>query len=455
MAQIKVVNPANSKVVGAIQPYGKKQVDSAVKKARTGFKEWAETDFSDKRKILLKYSSLLGKRKKELAESATAQMGKPITQSLGDAIDASQETKWFVNNAEKALASEKIDAKSTLAWEPVGVVACIKAWNFPIDLVSWSAVPALMAGNTIVFKHSELTPFSGRQLTALMHEAGVPENAFVLIEGAGETGRALVDSDVDCVSFTGSSKTGLEIAAKCGARLVKSVLELGGSSPAVVFGDADFDYAVQMVLASRFGNCGQACSSAKRLIVHSSIAEQFIDAVKEKAEALALGDPMDKRTAIGPLASFKQLKKLEKQVADAKRKKAKIILGGKRPQGKEFAKGAFFEPTLLTAPRNSAVWREETFGPVLAIRTFKAEREAIELANDTAYGLSAQVYTRDWEKGRRVASKIIAGSVFVNAQWAGVGKCPWFGVKQSGWGFEGMAYGFREFARPKHLFVNP
>jgi len=380
-------------------------------------------------------------------------MGKPITKSLVDASRSVDDAKWYASNAEKSLAPEILDSTSSLSWEPLGTVACIKPWNFPVEIVGWCAFPALMAGNSIVLKHSEVTPLTGRQIAQLMHEAGVPEDVFVLVEGTADAGRTLVGSSVDCVSFTGSSAAGKAIAQECAKSLKPSVLELGGSTPAVVFEDADLDLALQKVLGSRFGNCGQACSAAKRLVIERSIADDFVAELSEKAAALKIGDPLDPKTEMGPLATFRQRELLEEQVADTKRKGGRLLIGGKRPPGKERSKGAYYEPTIFSdAPLNSAIWREETFGPVLAVRTFKTEQEAIDLANDTSFGLSAQVYSRDGEKASRVAKQIVSGSVFVNATWAGVNKNPWFGVKQSGWGFEGTAYGFKEFSRPKHVF---
>ena len=453
METIQVTNPANSKVIGSFESYDQAKVLEAVKTARKGFSEWSIADISTRKEILLRYCSLLSKNADKLAKTVTEQMGKPITQSLGDANDVGGDTEWFVNNAQASVEAEKIDGKSTLFWEPLGVVGCIKAWNFPLDLVTWSAVPALMAGNSVVLKHSELVPYSGRQIADLMHAAGVPEDVFVLVEGAGETGKQLVESPVDCITFTGSSKAGKDIAQRCATGYKKSVLELGGSAPAIVFSDADIDKAVATVSASRLGNCGQVCSAAKRLIIQSSISKDFISALKAKMEAAVIGDPMEKSTSLGPLATFAQRERLEKQVADAKAKGGKILIGGNRPVGKQFEKGAFYEPTIiLDTPFESAAWREETFGPALAVRTFDTEEEAVALANDSDYGLSAQVYTQDSEKAARVASKIIAGTVIINGRWAGCGQQPWFGVKASGWGFEGTKYGFREFTRPKHVY---
>ena len=374
MDPIAVTNPANSEILGRVVPFDRRQVQEAVAKARKGFPSWSKTDFSERKRIIAAYCGLLSRYRERIAREVTVQMGKPITQSLGDAADVGPETMWFVENSEKALAPEVIDSNSTLYWDALGVVACIKAWNFPLDLVSRSAVPAMLMGSCAVLKHSELTPFTGRSIERLMREAGAPQDAFVLVEGAGETGEYLVDSEIDAVSFTGSSKVGVEIAQRCAAGLKKSVLELGGSTPAIVFHDADLEKSAASVAASRFNNCGQICSSAKRLLLDCRIEKEFTALLKEKAEALVVGDPLDPKTTLGPLASFAQRKRLEMQVADAKAKGGKAILGGGRPAGRQFEKGAFYEPTLIVdAPADCAVWREETFGPVLPIRAFQTE----------------------------------------------------------------------------------
>jgi acyl-CoA reductase-like NAD-dependent aldehyde dehydrogenase len=449
----KAVNPADSQVVSKIREASPREVKKAVENARAAQPAWARESFDERKKILLKFASFLEKESKGLALTVTREMGKPISQSKGDAQDAPSEVRWFAEKAEKALEDEELAGNSVLSWEPLGVVAAIKPWNYPVEVPLWAIAPALMAGNSVVFKPSEITPVSGAWLANLLLKAGVPEGVLQLMQGRGKVGGQLVDSSVDCVSFTGSSKVGIEIAKKCAKTLRKSVLELGGSSPSIVFADADLRKAAKGIAGSRFGNCGQSCSAAKRVLAEKKILPEFIELLREEVEGIKVGDPEEEGTELGPLASFKQREILEAQVKDAVGKGAKTVVGGKRPSGKEFSKGAFYEPTILEGKIiGTRIWREETFGPVLPVVAFSGEEEAIKLANDTDYGLSATVWTGNEEKSERVSKEVIAGSVFSNCTWAGCGEFPWFGVKQSGWGFEGLNYGFKEFCRPKHKY---
>jgi succinate-semialdehyde dehydrogenase/glutarate-semialdehyde dehydrogenase len=333
---------------------------------------------------------------------------------------------------------------------PRGVAACIVPWNFPFANFVWQCGQNLVAGNTVVFKHSEETPFCGAWIEKILTTV-LPKGVFNEVYGDAEVGRLLVDADIDFVCFTGSTKAGASIAARAGARLIPTCMELGGSAPGIIFDDADVPAIVSDVYLYRFMNSGQACDGLKRLIVHANKYDEVVAALSDLIQTKKIGDARNESTDLGPLVAKRQLELLENQVADATAKGAKVLLGGSRPQRFE---GAYYEPTLLAhITPDMRVWQEEVFGPVLPIVTFKSEAEAIHLANDTRYGLGGYVFTSDPERFRRIAQQLETcmvshnGAVYIRPE-------NFFGgMKQSGSGREHGTEGFHEVTLSRQIAV--
>jgi acyl-CoA reductase-like NAD-dependent aldehyde dehydrogenase len=311
----------------------------------------------------------------------------------------------------------------------------------------WGVIPNLIAGNTVVFKISEECPLTGKLIEEIMNSGNLPEGVFSEVYGDGRIGQKLAESDVNLIWFTGSTKVGKLLYKIAAEKFIKVILEMGGSSPAVLFEDVDIPDVIPEIYTGRFRNCGQSCNAVKRLIVHESIFDEVVKKLKEETEKKVIGDPSDEKTQLGSLVAKRQLDLLQNQVKDAVDKGAKITTGGKTPDN---LKGAFYEPTILTnITKDMRVWKEEVFGPVLPVVPFKTEEEAVELANDTIYGLGSRVYSKDLERARRVASKIDAGTVEINYTSRWMSCNPFGGYKQSGMGREHGMIGFRELCQIK------
>ncbi len=400
--------------------------------------------------ILPLYNEFL-KQKKEIAILATKEIGNPINDVLGDLEWDQSYFKWFLDYGEKYL-SDEITYKDNkqihkIVYEPLGVAAVIVPWNFPWANFLWGVIPNLIAGNTVVFKHSEECPLSGKLFEEMVNKIKLPHGVFSEIYGAWDVGEYLVNQDIDLIWFTGSSKVGKYLYQIAGKKFIKAVLEMGGSNPAIVFEDVEVNEIIDKIYAKRFMNCGQACDALKRLLVHKSLFNRVVKKLKEIAEAKVVGDPEDEKTEMGPLVAKRQLDLLESQVEDAVKKGARIITGGKRPKN---LKGAYYLPTILTnIKRSMKVWTEEVFGPVLVVVPFKTEEEAIKLANDTSYGLGAQIYTKDKKRALRLATKIEAGTIDINLASHWLACNPFGGYKDSGMGREHGAHGFRELCQIK------
>jgi acyl-CoA reductase-like NAD-dependent aldehyde dehydrogenase len=370
--------------------------------------------------------------------------------------------QYFARRTEKLLKPRKIGIglmalmarTSKIIYQPLGVVGIISPWNFPFSIPLGEVTMALMAGNAVVLKPSELTPLVGKKIAEIFEKAGLPKGVLHVITGDGKTGASLVDAAPDKIMFTGSVETGKKIAASAAKTLTPVVLELGGKDPMIVFEDADLDKASSGAVWGAFTNSGQACSSVERLYVHESIADQFTNLVVEKTKALRQNLGNQETTDVGSMVSENQLKIVEDHVRDFEKSGAEILTGGKRNASFE---GVFFEPTVISKADNSMrAMREETFGPTLPIATFKTEKEAVDLANDTDFGLTASVWTKDVVKGKLIATKILAGSVMVNEvlYTHGIGQTPWGGFKNSGYGRTHGLEGLMELVAPQHLHVN-
>ena len=452
MSKLISINPAkNQEVVGEVNVSTDAEIKEKVRLTDKAKLDWKELGTKKRIELLKPVYEEFKKRKDEISSLITKEMGKPVSESIDEVEEALTNFEWLLDNGEEVLADEVTheDGKSRhmIIYEPYGTTAVITPWNFPFIIFIDGVISNLIAGNTVVFKISEECPLIGKKIEGVMKSKNLPEGVFSEVYGDGKVGQKLAESDVDLIWFTGSTKVGNLLYRIAANKFIKVILELGGSSPAIVFEDADISDSVSDIYSSRFLNCGQVCDVTKRLIVHESMFDKIIEKLKEEVAKKIIGDPSDKRTQIGPLVAKRQLELLENQVKDAVEKGAKIITGGKRPKR---LNGVFYEPTILTnITKDTRVWKEEVFGPVLPIVIFKTEEEAIELANDTPYGLGSKVYSRNIERARRVASRIEAGSVEINGANRWLMCNPFGGYKQSGMGRTRGIIGLRELCQVK------
>lgn len=452
MTKLISTNPAkNYKVIGSVEVSTVTKIKQKVASSQAAKTAWKELGVAKRISLLWPVYEELIKRKKEIALLVTKEIGKPISQSLDDIEWDISFFKSWLENGEKYLKDEITfeDEKSIhkIVYEPIGVAAAIAPWNYPCDMALWAIIPNLIAGNPVIFKHSEEAALTGKMMEEIMNKGSLPKGVFSEVYGDGRVGAILVNENIDFIWFTGSSKVGKSLYEIAGKKFIKVILEMGGSNPGIIFEDADINKIIDKIYTERFQNCGQVCDALKRLIVHESIFEKVVGKIKKEVEGKIVGDPQDPKTNIGSLVARRQLELLEAQVKDATKKGAKIITGGHRPKG---LKGAYYLPTILTKIKpEMRVWSEETFGPVLVVVPFKTEKEAIKLANDTKYGLGSLVFTSDQEKALRVASKIQAGTVEINNANHWLTCNPFGGYKESGMGREHGVHGFRELTQIK------
>ena len=449
-------DPATGELLGTAPNLGPAQVGEAVAAAREAFPAWRTLGFEGRARHLLAWRDAFVRRKDDLATLLTRENGKPLAESLTEVLAACEFLAYYARHAPRILADRPIrvwnplmaNHKTFMAYEPKGVIAVISPWNYPVLLAMAELAAALAAGNTAVLKPSELTPLVGLRLGELAREAGLPAGVLQVVTGDGRTGAALTQAPVDRVCFTGSVATGKRVAIAAMERLIPTTLELGGKDPALVLPDVDLDFAARGVTWTGLVNAGQVCASAERVYVHEAIAEAFTARLVARVEALRVGNGLDPRSEIGPIISDAQLASIEDQVADAIAQGATVRTGGKRLEGP----GRFFAPTVLTGVTDQMrVMREETFGPLLPIVVVRDEAEMVARANDSPFGLSATVWTRDLARGERLARRLRAGSVWVNTCIASYGNplTPRGGLKDSGIGKIGGAEGLLEMVDAK------
>ncbi|MBI2641745.1 aldehyde dehydrogenase family protein [Candidatus Roizmanbacteria bacterium] len=449
-------NPAkNYEVIGSVNVSSAKEIKEKIAAAQKAKPLWKELGVKKRVQTLRPLYNELLKRKKEIALLTTREIGTPINNVLADLAWDQTYFKWFLDNGEIYLSDEITykDGKQThkIVYEPTGVAVVIVPWNFPWANFLWGVIPNLIAGNTVVFKHSEECPLSGKLFEEMMNRLGLLKGVFSEIYGDGRVGDQLVQENIELIWFTGSSKIGKHLYEIAGKKFIKAVLEMGGSNPAIVFEDVNIEKVVNKIYTKRFQNCGQACDALKRLLVHKSLFHEVSQKLKKIAESVIVGDPEDEKTQMGPLVAKRQLDLLESQVDDAVQKGARVITGGKRPKN---LKGAYYPPTILTnIKKGMKVWKEEVFGPVLIIVPFETEKEAITLANDTKYGLGAYIFSQDKKRTERVASKLNAGAIDINMADHWLACNPFGGYKESGMGREHGAIGFRELCQVKVVAI--
>jgi acyl-CoA reductase-like NAD-dependent aldehyde dehydrogenase len=450
---LKVINPATEEPLAELQEDDGHTLKRKTAVARAAQRTWARTPLSERLAAVRRFGELLQSRRDALAKTLTAEVGKPIRQSRNELKAMQGRIDFFLEHTAAAMQDEVVLRSSgqqpmeeRIHYEPLGIVANISAWNYPYFVGSNVYLPALLTGNAVLYKPSEHATLSGLAVAELLHEAGVPRELFQPVVGAGETGRALLGQDVDAVCFTGSYATGRRIAEAAAPRLLRVQLELGGKDPAYVCDDVDVAAAAEALVEGAFYNAGQSCCAVERIYVHRRIGGAFIEAFVAGARALVVGDPQDERTDIGPLARRAQLEVLEAQVADAGARGARLELGGKPRSGR----GYYFEPTVLTGTDHGmALMREESFGPIIGIQEVGDDAEAVGLMNDTEYGLTAAVYTRDRSRAERLLAEVNAGTAYWNCCDRVSPRLPWSGRKHSGLGTTLSVAGIRAFVQPK------
>jgi len=454
------INPSTGEQLGAVYQASEAEIDAAVTAARNALPAWSKLDVSARAEVLGKVVDLIVARYgepgqlTELKKLIMTEMGKRLPEADVEVIETSDMIAFFAKEAPRLLAPTTPELnqqlwstkKSSVVYEPVGVVGAIKPWNYPLELPIWAIAPALVAGNTVVFKPSEYSSFVGLEIGKLFEEAGLPPGVLNIVTGDGEVGKMLVQHEgIDMISFTGSVSAGREIATECGKRLKKCSLELGGNDPAIVEPDVDLELAANGLVWGAFCNSGQVCVSANRAYVHQQIADELIKRIVDKTKALRI------TIDYGPVVSAEQLATVEEQVNDAVSKGATVLVGGKRI---DHSNGYYYSPTVLTNVSSSMrLMTEECFGPVLPIVTVADTQEAVELANKSAYGLGASVWTSDLEKGQEIAKTIQSGMVWINDVNVAFPETPWGGVKCSGIGTELSEWGLYEYVQRKHINV--
>jgi acyl-CoA reductase-like NAD-dependent aldehyde dehydrogenase len=449
---MKITNPASGAVVAEVAADNAAAVRRKYEAARAGQRRWAEVPLRKRLDAIAGFRERVVATQEKLARTLTEEMGKPIRQSRNELTGLLGRIDFFLQESARALREEKVYAdgdkmEERITHEPLGVVANISAWNYPYFVGSNVFVPALVAGNAVLYKPSEFATLTGLAIADMLHEAGVPRDVFVPVVGDGATGAALTRQPVDGIFFTGSYATGKRIAASAGKRMIKVQLELGGKDPVYVREDVDVKAAAAGVADGAFYNTGQSCCSVERIYVHESIHDAFVAAFVAEVKGFKMGDPMDESTYIGAITRRPQLGILKDQVKDAKRKGAKLLLGGNVVRG---GKGNWFEPTVLVDVDHSmALMKDESFGPIIGIQAVADDEAAIDLMNDTEYGLTAGVYTADAKRARRIMSRLNAGSVYWNCCDRVSPRLPWSGVGHSGIGLTLSTYGIQTFTRPK------
>jgi succinate-semialdehyde dehydrogenase/glutarate-semialdehyde dehydrogenase len=451
---VPVDNPASGEIIGRVPKMGAVEARMAIQAANRAFLPWSKKTGKERAGILRRWFDLMMSNQEDLARLMTLEQGKPLTESRGEVAYAAAFLEWFGEEAKRiygdTIPQHQADKRIVVIKQPVGVVACITPWNFPLAMITRKVGPALAAGCTVVAKPASQTPFSALALAELAEQAGVPKGVFNVVTGAArEIGAELTANPiVRKLSFTGSTEIGKVLMAQCAGTVKKLSLELGGNAPFIVFDDADLDAAVEGAIASKYRNTGQTCVCTNRLLVQDTVYDTFAAKLVSAVRGLKPAPGLEAGATQGPLIDNAALEKVEAHVRDAQEKGAKILVGGRRHS----LGGRFYEPTVLAevTPR-MAVAREETFGPVAPLFRFQTEADAVALANDTEFGLAAYFYGRDIARVWRVAEALEYGIVGINTGLISTEVAPFGGVKESGLGREGSKYGIEEFVEIKYL----
>lgn len=456
-----VINPATGEVIGKVPFSTKEDTERAIQAARDAFESgvWSDLTPQQRAKVLLKVADLIDAEAETLARVETEDNGKILTESEYDIQDAADCFRYYagiVLHPDGETYPVPADVQAMVVKEPVGVVGLIVPWNFPLLMGVWKIAPALAAGNTLVYKPSEVTPMNAHRLFEILEEAGVPKGVANMVHGEGAVvGQTISEShDIDMVSFTGSTAVGREIMKAAAGNLKKISLELGGKSPNIIFADADFETAVDYGLYGIYFGTGQICSAGSRILVQEDIYDRYVERFVERAKQIVAGNGLDPQTHMGPVVSEKQMNRILEYIELGKAEGAKLLLGGERLTANGLDKGFFIAPTVFTeCTQQMRIVQEEIFGPVVTIQKFKTEEEAIRLANDTVYGLAGGVFTSDGAKALRVIKTLRIGIAWINDYHPTYVEAPWGGYKQSGIGRSLGKYSLEEFQESKQINI--
>lgn len=452
---MKTIDPATGKTLKEYQEMEMEEIDSIIQKANSAQQEWKNKSFEKRAEHLRKMAEILKERKHELAEMMAKEMGKPLSQGVGEAEKCAWVCEYYADQAASFLDDDMIEtdaSKSYVTFNPLGVILAIMPWNFPFWQLFRFAAPALMAGNGAILKHSENTTGCAFEIEKIIHEAGIPKELFrTIVRDKTGMKEVIQHEGIAAVTLTGSTRAGKAVAAQAGEVLKKTVLELGGSDPYIILEDADVKQAAETCATSRLINSGQSCIAAKRFIVSEHVYDEFVEEFTRIMKSKKVGDPFEDGTDIGPQAREDLRDELHDQVQKSVEKGARITLGGEKPDGK----GAYYTVTILeNVGPGMPAYEEELFGPVAAIIKVKDESEAIKTANDTNFGLGAAVFSKDEKRAEQIAAtQLEAGCCFVNKFVKSDPRLPFGGIKQSGYGRELSLYGIREFVNAKTVYV--
>ncbi len=456
MGTLRSIDPANGRELAQFPELDGAGIEAAIARAWGSRHSWRDIGVDMRATLLRSVAGVLRADKARYAALATAEMGKPIIEAEGEVEKCAWTAAWLADNAARLLADEPMESTATRSYvrfQPLGVILAVMPWNFPFWQAFRAGLPALAAGNVMLLKHASNVPQCALAIEEVFREAGVPDGVFqTLLIGSGAVEKIIEDRRISGVTLTGSEAAGARVASTAGKTIKKSVLELGGSDPFIILGDADVKTAATVACRARNQNNGQSCIAAKRFIVVDSVADEFEAHFADAVRALKVGDPKDRAVQVGPLAREDLIADLERQVSESVQLGARPLVGGKRISGD----GYYFEPTVLVGVRpGMPVYHEETFGPVAAVIRVSDEEEALRVANDSDFGLGSSIWTSDVERGTQLAERVEAGLVFINGMVASDVRLPFGGVKKSGYGRELSEYGIKEFTNIQTIWIGP
>ncbi|HET8727774.1 MAG TPA: betaine-aldehyde dehydrogenase [Alphaproteobacteria bacterium] len=452
------INPATGEVLARVQIASAADVDAAVAAAQAGFERWSRMTGALRGRILMKAAAILRERREELARLEVLDTGKPIAEAIAVDVDSGADAVEYFAGLAAGIAGQHFDLGQAFAYtrrEPLGVCAGIGAWNYPLQIACWKSAPALACGNAMIFKPSELTPLTALKLAEIYTEAGVPDGVFNVVQGKGPVGHALATHPgIAKVSLTGSVPTGKRVMADAAGTLKHVTMELGGKSPLIVFGDADLKNAVSAAMMANFYTQGEICSNGTRVFVEERVHNQFLDQLMERTGRMRVGDPLDPETDVGALISEAHMEKVLGYIEAGRKEGARLAFGGERVTDGDLARGYFVRPAIFDdCADGMSIVREEIFGPVMSILTFRGEDEAVARANDTVFGLAAGVFTSDLARGHRVVANLQAGTCWINNYNVTPIEMPFGGYKQSGIGRENSHAAIEHYTQLKSVYV--
>jgi len=451
-------SPATGEVLALVEAAGEQTVEAAVEAARAGFAVWSAMTGAQRGRVLQRAAALLRERNEALAALETRDTGKPLQETRAVDVLSGADCLDYYGGLAAGIAGEHVDLGTAFVYtrrEPLGIVAGIGAWNYPLQIACWKSAPALACGNAMIFKPAELTPLTAVELARIYTEAGLPDGVFNVVQGDADTGRALVRHPaIAKVSLTGEVGTGKAVMAESAATLKQVTLELGGKSPLLVFADADLDEAVTGAMLANFYSVGEVCSNGTRVFVEAAVRDAFVERLVARTKALRIGNPEDPATQVGALISPEHLAKVLGYIEAGKAAGARLLCGGNRVTAEGLDRGCFVEPTIFeTDDDTAAIVREEIFGPVMTLLPFRTEEEAVDRANATPFGLAAGVFTRDLARAHRVVARLQAGTCWINNYNITPIEMPFGGVKQSGLGRENGRAAIEHYTQLKSVYV--